>query len=110
LETAVALSEFEKRELDRISSRLELDDPKLALLLGSDAFTAPGRRHLRSGAAAILAGLLILVTGQLLQVPLLGIIGFGIMCAAGYWTSRNIRWVRRRPGHRKDHEERNAEQ
>jgi hypothetical protein len=89
LETAVALSDFEKRELDRISSRLELDDPKLALLL---------------------AGLLILVTGQLLQVPLLGIIGFGIMCAAGYWTSRNIRWVRRRPGHRKDHEERNAEQ
>lgn len=106
----MALSEFEKRELDRISSRLELDDPKLALLLGGDALTAPGRRHLRSGAAAILAGLLILVTGQLLQVPLLGIAGFGIMCAAGYWTSRSIRWVRKRPGHRADHVERNAEQ
>lgn len=103
------LSDFEKRELDRISSRLELDDPKLALLLGGDAFAAPGRRHLRGGAAAILAGLLILVTGQLLQVPLLGITGFGIMCAAGYWTSRNIRWVHGRPRPRSDQVERNSE-
>ena len=105
----MALSEFEKRELDRISSQLELEDPKLALLLGDDGVTVPNRRRLRRGITAVLAGLLILITGQLLQTPLLGITGFGIMCAAGYWTSRNIRWLLGPARRNTDQVERSAE-
>ncbi|WP_159829258.1 DUF3040 domain-containing protein [Arthrobacter sp. 9AX] len=66
------LSEFEKRELERISNGLGKDDPRLAVLLGQDAF------------------MLILVVGLMLKAPLLGITGFAVMSAAGYWSTTDV--------------------
>jgi len=87
----MALSEFERRELEKISSDLEQDDPGLAVLLSQDSFLHLGRTRIRGGVTAQLAGVCLLAVGLLLQAPLVGVTGFAVMCAAGYWTTRNLR-------------------
>ena len=87
----MALSEFERRELEKISSDLEQDDPGLAVLLSQDSFLHLGRTRIRGGVTALLAGVCLLAVGLLLQAPLVGVTGFAVMCAAGYWTTRNLR-------------------
>ena len=87
------LSEFERRELERISLDLEEDDPGLAVLLSQDPVPRFGRTRIGRGLTALLAGLCILVVGLLLKAPLVGVTGFAVMCAAGYWTTRNLRGI-----------------
>lgn len=91
LEAIVPLSEFERRELERISLDLQEDDPGLAVLLSQDPFPRFGKTRIRRGLAAILAGLCILMVGLLVKAPLVGVTGFAVMCAAGYWTTHNFR-------------------
>jgi hypothetical protein len=93
LEDIVPLSEFERRELERISLDLEEDDPGLAVLLSQDPVPRFGRTLIGRGLTAILAGLCILVVGLLFKAPLVGVTGFAVMCAAGYWTTRNLRGI-----------------
>jgi len=88
----VELSEFERRELDLIGAALEIDDPRLGQLLGPGTFSMPRRRAVRHALLILVGGLFVLVTGQLLQFPWVGILGFTIMSAAGYWATRSVRW------------------
>ncbi|WP_455834307.1 DUF3040 domain-containing protein [Pseudarthrobacter siccitolerans] len=87
------LSEFERRELERISLDLEEDDPGLAVLLSQDSFLHLDRTRIRGGLAVLLAGLCLLGVGLLLKAPLVGVTGFAVMCAAGYWTTSNLRGI-----------------
>jgi Protein of unknown function (DUF3040) len=87
----VPLSDFERRELERISSDPEQDDPGLAVLLSQDSFLRLGRTRIRGGLAILLAGLCLLAVGLLVKAPLVGVTGFAVMCAAGYWITRNLR-------------------
>ena len=73
------LSEFERRELERISLDLEEDDPGLAVLLSQDPVPRFGRTRIGRGLTALLAGLCILVVGLLLKAPLVGVTGFAVM-------------------------------
>ncbi|MFP5312566.1 MAG: DUF3040 domain-containing protein [Actinomycetes bacterium] len=89
------LSEFEKRELEGISHGLELEDPRLAALLGRDAFAHPHRPRLRRGLVLVAAGACVLMLGLVLRAPALGIAGFAVMNCAGYWALKDLRWSRR---------------
>lgn len=88
----VPLSEFEKRELELISHGLEEEDPRLAAMLGRDAFTLKLRTRFRRGLILVAAGACILLLGLVARAPTLGIAGFAIMNCAGYWAIKDLRW------------------
>jgi hypothetical protein len=98
MEATVPLSEFEKQELEKIGNDLGKNDPRLAVLLSQDFFVILCRTRIRRGLIAVLVGVCVLAVGLISKTPLLGIAGFAVMSAAGYWTTRDVRWMFVRAG------------
>ncbi|GGI00271.1 hypothetical protein GCM10007170_37030 [Arthrobacter liuii] len=94
------LSEFEKRELEVISHGLEEEDPRLAVLLGRDAFAVSLRTRFRRGLMLVAAGACVLLLGLVARATFLGIAGFAAMIGAAYWAIKDLRWsLRNRKRH-----------
>ncbi|MGO4235649.1 DUF3040 domain-containing protein [Pseudarthrobacter sp. YAF2] len=91
------LSEFEKRELERIGQGLEQDDPRLAVLLDHDAFAISRRTSFRRALILFAVGVCILLLGLVVHAPALGIAGFTVMNGAGYWALKDLHWTPRKP-------------
>lgn len=86
---ADVLSEFEKRELDRIGAELEHDDPRLSSLLDGDSLRA-GQGRIHRGLSMLIVGLGLMLAGQAMQTSILGVSGFALLCVGSYWTVRDL--------------------
>lgn len=84
------LSEFEKRELDRIGEQLEHEDPRLSSLLDGDALRRGDRIRIHRGLSFLAMGLFLMVAGQMLQVSVLGVFGFALICLGSFRTVRDF--------------------
>lgn len=84
------LSEFEKRELGRISEQLQQEDPGLSSLLDGDALRRGDRTRIHRGLSFLAVGLFLMVAGQMLQVSTLGVFGFSLVCIGAFRTVKNV--------------------
>lgn len=84
------LSEFEKRELDRISEQLQHDDPRLSSLLEGNALRRGARTRMHRSLSFLALGLFLMVAGQMLQASFLGVAGFALVCVGSFWTVRDV--------------------
>jgi hypothetical protein len=84
------LSEHEQRLLEQMERQLYADDPKLASTLRGSGRSLRSRHQVVLGVLGILAGLGLLVAGVATQVWVLGVAGFLVMLAGGWWAS--TRW------------------
>jgi hypothetical protein len=79
------LSEHEQRLLEQMERQLYADDPKLASTLRGSGRSL-GHRVL-VGIIGIVIGLALLVAGVASQLWILGVAGFLVMLAGGWWAS-----------------------
>jgi hypothetical protein len=82
----VPLSEHEQRLLEQMERALYAEDPKLASTLGGARQRAAQRRALALGALGLLAGTGMLIAGVAIPSVLLGVAGFAVMVAAGWYA------------------------
>jgi hypothetical protein len=81
------LSEHEQRLLEQMERQLYADDPKLASTLRGSGRSLRSRQRVIIGALALVAGLALLVGGVAAQLWPLGVVGFLVMLAGGWWVS-----------------------
>ena len=93
----MSLSERERKVLEELERGLYADDAELANRFRKAANQTPLRKQQRkagrliAGALVVLGGLMVVLTGAILQVALIGVAGFamtlvGLVIATGYWS------------------------
>ncbi|MCD4851578.1 DUF3040 domain-containing protein [Arthrobacter sp. AK01] len=108
----MALSEFERLELDNISQGLLEEDPRLAALMSLEDLDRRRWKGIKRGCLAALGGLGLLLVSFPLGSLALGVVGFLVMGGGTYWATlfmgdRPMRW---RPRTRENAHEKNKEQ
>ncbi|MGN6129483.1 MAG: DUF3040 domain-containing protein [Nocardioidaceae bacterium] len=88
------LSEEELRLLEQMERALVAEDPKLASTLRGTTFRAAARRRSYLAAGVFLVGVGVLMTGAVLQLTVVGIVGFVVMLGSAYvalasWRGQN---------------------
>ena len=88
------LSEEELRLLEQMERALVAEDPKLASTLRGTSFRAAARRRSYLAAGVFLIGVGVLMTGAILQLTVVGIVGFVVMLGSAYvalasWRGQN---------------------
>ena len=78
------LSEEELRLLEQMERALVAEDPKLASTLRGTSWRASARRRSVLAGAVFVVGIVVLMTGAVLQLTWLGIAGFVVMLASAY--------------------------
>jgi hypothetical protein len=78
----VPLSEEELRLLEQMERALVEEDPKFASTLRGTSLRRSARRRAILAGVVFLAGVTILMTGAITQLPLVGIAGFVVMLAS----------------------------
>ena len=73
------LSEEELRLLEQMERALIEEDPKLASTLQGTAFRRSARRRAILAGVVFAIGIALLMTGVIIQVPVVGILGFVVM-------------------------------
>ncbi|KUM42303.1 DUF3040 domain-containing protein [Arthrobacter sp. EpRS71] len=108
----MALSEFERLELEKISEALREDDPKLAALMSLDDLSRRRWKGIKRGGLAALGGLGLLLVSFPLGSLALGVLGFLAMGAGTYWATIFIgdRPLSGKPRGRTNAHEKNREQ
>jgi hypothetical protein len=91
----VPLSEEELRLLEQMERALVADDPKLASTLRGTSLRRHARRKAYVGGAVFLLGIAVLMTGAVMRLTVVGIVGFMIMLGAAYvalssWRGQNV--------------------
>jgi hypothetical protein len=81
------LSEHEQRLLEQMERQLYADDPKLASTLRGSGRSLRSRHRLLLGVVGVAGGLALLVAGVASQFWPLGVAGFLVMLAGGWWAS-----------------------
>lgn len=86
----MALTEHEKNSLEQLEKQFRDEDPELATALEPEPARGRSVLHLVIGAAAAVAGLLLMLLGAALPafVPniVVGVLGFATMIAGGYFA------------------------
>jgi Protein of unknown function (DUF3040) len=90
----VPLSEEELRLLEQMERALVAEDPKLASTMRGTSLRATARRRALLGAVTFVIGIVILMTGAVTKVTVVGIIGFVVMLVSAYvalnsWRGQN---------------------
>jgi hypothetical protein len=90
----VPLSEEELRLLEQMERALVAEDPKFASTLRGTALRRHARRRSYIAAAVFLVGVVVLMTGAITRVTVVGIIGFVVMLGSAYvaltsWRGQN---------------------
>jgi len=80
----VPLSEEELRLLEQMERALVEEDPKFANTLRGTALRRAGRRRVVLAGVAFAAGITVLMTGAVLSITAVGVVGFVIMLASAY--------------------------
>ncbi len=101
------LSEEELRLLEQMERALVAEDPKLASTLRGTSFRAVARRRSFVAAGVFLLGVGVLMTGAVLQLTVVGIVGFVVMLGSAYvalasWRSQNQTLEERKAAARHD--------
>lgn len=78
----VPLSEEELRLLEQMERALVEEDPKLASTLRGTAFRRAARRRAIIAIACFVIGVVVLMTGAVASIPVVGVVGFVIMLAS----------------------------
>ena len=73
------LSEEELRLLEQMERALVEEDPKFASTLRGSAFRHSARRRAILGGTIFVGGVVLLMSGAVLRIPILGIAGFVVM-------------------------------
>ncbi len=83
------LSEHEQRLLEQMERALYQEDPKFATTLRSGGPGRASRGRAALGIVAFLVGIALLMTGVIITIPVVGVLGFIAMLAGVYvaWTS-----------------------
>lgn len=76
------LSEEELRLLEQMERALVEEDPKLASTLRGTAFRRAARRRAIFAIACFVLGVVVLMTGAVASIPVVGVVGFVIMLAS----------------------------
>lgn len=80
------LSEEELRLLEQMERALVAEDPKFASTLRGTRIRQHARRQMIAGGLVFVVGVTLLMSGAILQVIPLGILGFVVMLASAYFT------------------------
>jgi hypothetical protein len=80
----VPLSEEELRLLEQMERALVAEDPKLASTMRGTAFRRHARRRAYIAGGAFLLGVVVLMTGAVMQQTVVGIVGFVVMLVSAY--------------------------
>jgi hypothetical protein len=89
----MALSEEERRRLERLEHELASTDPKLDRTLQ----TAEGGKHDREAATVVrgvltlIAALTLIIVGIATDLIIVGVVGFLLMIAGGHWFLKGVR-------------------
>ena len=78
------LSEEELRLLEQMERALVAEDPKLASTMRGTSFRRHARRRAYIAGGAFLVGVVVLMTGAVMQNTIVGILGFVVMLVAAY--------------------------
>ncbi len=78
------LSEEEIRLLEQMERALVAEDPKLASAMRGTTLRVSARRRAVAAAAVFLVGIVVLMTGAITQVIVVGIVGFVVMLVSAY--------------------------
>ncbi|QTG81275.1 DUF3040 domain-containing protein [Arthrobacter crystallopoietes] len=85
------LSDEEREQLHALELQLAAEDPELAQIMRSDLL-GPDHGQLVLAVLAWIIGLVLLIIGVATQLTVVGVGGFLVMGAAGYWAMRLYRW------------------
>jgi|GEM_PF-1923268 len=93
----MALTEYERHQLELLAEQLQGEDPRLAgkLCAGTVDIARPARRV--AGVFALLVGSFVLMAGIASQLTGLGTLGFTIMAGGAYLFFRHTRLAIRLP-------------
>jgi len=80
----VPLSEEELRLLEQMERALVAEDPKLASTMRGTSMRAAARRRVVIAAVGFIVGVAVLMTGAVLAMTIVGIIGFVVMLGCAY--------------------------
>jgi hypothetical protein len=80
----VPLSEEELRLLEQMERALVEEDPKLASTLRGTTMRRHARRQLVAAVVCFVVGIAVLMTGAVLQLTPVGIVGFVVMLGSAY--------------------------
>jgi Protein of unknown function (DUF3040) len=83
-EEVVPLSEEELRLLEQMERALVAEDPKLASTLRGTTLRRNARRRSLVAAVIFLIGVTVLMTGAVMRLTVVGIVGFVVMLASSY--------------------------
>ena len=78
------LSEEELRLLEQMERALVADDPKLASTLRGASIRRHARRRAYLAGGAFLVGVVVLMTGAVMSMTIVGIVGFVVMLGSAY--------------------------
>ena len=78
------LSEEELRLLEQMERALVADDPKLASTMRGASIRRHARRRAYVAGGAFLVGVIVLMTGAVMSMTIVGIIGFVVMLGSAY--------------------------
>ena len=78
------LSEEELRLLEQMERALVADDPKLASTLRGASIRRHARRRAYVAGGAFLVGVVVLMTGAVMSMTIVGIVGFVVMLGSAY--------------------------
>ncbi|MBC2958772.1 DUF3040 domain-containing protein [Nocardioides deserti] len=85
------LSEEELRLLEQMERALSEEDPKFASTLRGTSLRRSARRRAIAAGACFVAGVALLMTGVVTQLPVVGIVGFLVMLGAGTVALTSLR-------------------
>jgi hypothetical protein len=90
----VPLSEEELRLLEQMERALVEEDPKLASTLRGTTLRSAARRRAIAAGALFVIGIVVLMTGVISELPVVGIAGFVIMLASATFGLAQLRGQR----------------
>jgi hypothetical protein len=93
----VPLSEEELRLLEQMERALVAEDPKLASTMRGTSVRAAARRRLVIASVGFIVGVVVLMTGAVLAMTVVGIIGFVVMLGCAYVALASWRGQNRTP-------------
>ena len=91
------LSEEELRLLEQMERALVAEDPKLASTMRGTSLRAAARRRVVIAAVGFIVGVAVLMTGAVLAMTVVGIVGFVVMLGCAYVALTSWRGQNRTP-------------
>lgn len=93
----MALTEYERHQLERLAQQLQQEAPRLAAKLSAPTLDSARPARRAAGAFTLLVGAFVLMAGIAAQLTGLGTLGFTIMASGAYLLFRHTRLpIRRR--------------